>query len=280
MKKFLLTIIGILFLVFFFFFFGGKIFTEISIESTISSLRDSLNLNHKEIFSHEKLNDQSQLIQKYFSRVVGNRVEIPKFVKIKQKARFKTDVNSDWFPMEAEQYFTTEEPNFLWNSELETSKYFWMNVIDSYIRGKGNTLIKFNSSITIADSWGIELDKSGLFRYISEAVYFPTKLVPAENLIWNILDSNIAEIKFKDRDISVVAKIFFNSDYTIERIETFDKYRALDDGFQKSRYTVYFSQYKLVNNSFLVPTYMEVEWDLASGPFKYGKFNVLDIDYE
>ena len=248
--------------------------------NTIGSLKDSVDFAQKEIFSHQTLNDQPYLIQHFFSKVVGKNAEFPQFVTIKQKAEFKTDLNSDWFPMSADQYFTTEEPNFLWYSELETSKYFWINAIDSYIDGKGNMLIKFNSSITLADSWGIELDKSGLFRYISEAVYFPTKLLPSENLMWNVLDSNIAEIKFKHRDLSVVAKIFFNSDHTIEKIETFDKYRALDNGFQKSRYTVYFSKYAFLSDSFLVPTYMEVEWNLPSGPFKYGKFNIIDIVYE
>lgn len=280
MKKFLLTLIGILFLIFFFLFFGGKVFTEISINNTVSSLKDSIDFNQNSIFSHKELNDQPYLIKNFFSTVIASGAEIPQFATIKQEARFKTDVNSDWFSMRAEQYYTTKDPNFLWYSELETSKYFWINAIDSYINNKGNMLIKFNSSITIADSWGIELDKSGLLRFISEAVYFPTGLVPSENLIWNVLDSNIAEIKFKDGDISVVAKVFFNPDYTINKIETYDKYRALEDGFLKSLHTVYFSKYALFDDSFLVPTYMEVEWDLPTGSFKYGKFKITEILYE
>lgn len=280
MKKFLLFIIGILFLIFFFFFWGGKIFTEFSFKNTISSLRDSIDFNDRKIFNHEELKDHPELIQNYFSKVVEKNSEIPLFVSVKQKSEFKTEINSEWFPMESDQYFTTNEPNFVWFSEYETSSFFWINAIDSYISGKGNMLIKLNSSITIADSWGIELDKSGLFRYISEAVFFPTKLIPSENLIWNVLDSNIAEIKFNNGDLSVVAKLFFRSDKTIERIETYDKYRALDDGFRKSLYSVYFSDYKLISNSFLVPTYMETEWQLPSGTFKFGKFNIVDIKYE
>jgi len=163
---------------------------------------------------------------------------------------------------------------------MKTSKLFWVNAIDSYVSGKGNMLIKFNSSITVADSWGIELDKSGLFRYISEAVLFPTKLLPSEKLMWNILDSNIAEIKFIDNDISVVAKLYFDSSKRIKKIETFDKYRALESGYEKSLYTIYLSKYKMFDNSFLIPSYIEVEWDLKSGKFKYGKFIIDSILYE
>jgi hypothetical protein len=162
---------------------------------------------------------------------------------------------------------------------MKSSNFFWVNAIDSYINGKGNMLIKLNSSITVADSWGIELDKSGLFRYISEAVLFPTELLPSQNLLWNILDSNTAEIKFTDGELSVVAKLFFNSENLISKIETFDKYRALEEGYERSMYTIYLSEYKKLKG-FMIPTYIEAEWDLKSGKFMYGKFSIVNIEYE
>lgn len=280
MKKFLLTLIFILFLIFLFFFWGGALFTKMSIEATISELKDSINFTEKELFTYDKLIDQPELIRNYFHSTISDSVFAPKFVTLKQSAQFKTDLNSDWIPLKATQYFTTATQNFLWFSEMQTSKFFWVNAIESYIEGKGNVLIKLNSSITIADSWGLELDKSGLFRYISEAVLFPTQLFPSKKLSWSILDTNIAEIKFKDSETSVVAKIYFNYDSTIEKIETRDKYRAQNREFKESLYTIYFSDYKRFNESFLVPSYFEVEWELEEGKFKYGKFIVESITYE
>ena len=119
-----------------------------------------------------------------------------------------------------------------------------------------------------------------MFRYISEAVLFPTKLLPNNNLLWSILDSNTAEIKFKDKENAVVAKLYFGTDNKITKIETYDKYRALENGYEKSLYTVYLSQYKIFDNSFVIPTYIEVEWDLADGKFKYGKFTIENIRYK
>jgi hypothetical protein len=78
----------------------------------------------------------------------------------------------------------------------------------------------------------------------------------------------------------VVAKIYFNSDYTISKIETYDKYRALEEGYERSLYTVYFSNYKVMDNKFTIPSYIEVEWDLKEGKFEYGKFNIDEIYYE
>ncbi len=280
MKKFVIVILAILLFLFLFFFWGGTVFTKMSINSKITDLRNSVNFTEKKIFTYSDLDDYPNLTKKYFISVIADSTYIPKFITVEQTAQFKTDINSDWMPLKATQYFTTETPNFLWNSEMQSSKFFWVNAIDSYINGKGNMVIKLNSSITIADSWGIELDKSGLFRYISEAVLFPTKLLPSKNLLWNILDTNIAEIKFSDGDISVVAKLYFNSENRITKIETYDKYRALEEGYKKSLYTIYLMDYKTFENSFTVPTYIEVEWDLPSGKFKYGKFTIKQIKYE
>jgi hypothetical protein len=182
--------------------------------------------------------------------------------------------------LEAQEFFTTQSPNYLWDARLQTNKFFWVKTIDSYINGKGNMLIKVNSSITITDAWNIEMNKSGLFRYFSEALLFPTSLLPSQNLLWNILDSNKAEIKFKDKNNSIVAKVFFNREGMIEKIATEDKYRSTKKGYMKTHYTIYYSNYKLIKDKFIIPMHYEVEWSLPNGKFRYGKFDVKNIFYE
>lgn len=280
MKKFLLIIFFILLLIFLFFFWGGAQFTEMSINGKISELRDSINFNSKNIFTYSELNKHPELVQKYFRSVITDSSTIPKFITAEQKGKLKTDVNSEWKELNAVEYFTEEKPNFLWNSKMNTSKFFWVNAIDSYVSGKGNMLIKLNSSLTIADSWGLELDKSGLFRYLSEAVLFPTALMPSENLLWDIVDTNIAEVKFSDSDNSIVAKLYFGADWKLERMETYDKYRALEEGFERSLYTIYYSNYKTFDNRFYVPTEIEAEWELKDEKFKYADFTIINIKYE
>lgn len=280
MKKFLLIIFLILVLVFLFFFWGGTLFTEMSIDGKISELRDSINFNSTKLFTHSELEKQPELLQRYFNTVITDTSKIPKFVTVKQNGKLKTDINSEWKDLTAVEYFTTEQPNFLWNSKMSTSKFFWVNAIDSYISGRGNMLIKLNSSVTIADSWGLELDKSGLFRYLSEAVLFPTALFPSENLLWDVIDTNIAEVKFNHSEVSVVAKLYFDKDRKLAKMETYDKYRALEEGFERSLYTVYYSNYKIFDNNFFVPTQIEAEWELKDGRFKYAKYTITEIQYE
>ncbi len=279
MKKILFSVIAILFLLFLFLFLGGKFYTKYTVDSKITDLRNSINFNSKKIFIHSQIQNEPKLIQKFYKKVVDDSSPIPNFITLNQSGEIKTEENSNWLKIKSTEYFTSQKPNLLWDAEIGNSKFFWIEIVDSYLRRKGNTLIKINSSVTIGDSWGIEIDKSNLFKYLSEAVYFPTSLLPSKNLKWNILDSNIAEIKFTDDKTSVVAKLFFNNDGTISNIETLDKFRPMNDNYKESLFTIYFSNYKKYN-SFLIPTYCEVEWDLENGKFKFGKFKIDNIKYE
>ncbi len=280
MKKVIATVISILFILFLFLFWGGAELTKYSVNRTIEELKDSIDFSKKEKFSYGEITALPNPIRKYFKTVIKNEMLKPKFVTIQQSAQFKTDVKSEWKPLKAMQYFTTEKINFLWDAKFTGSELFWVHAIDSYINGKGNMLIKLNSSITITDSWGVEMDKSGLIRYLSEAVLFPTALLPSKNLQWNLLDSTTAEIKLHDKNYSVVAKVYFSQDGTINKLETMDKYRTTETGYMKTLYTIYYGNYKLVNNSFYIPTYVEVEWTLPTKKFKYGKFTITSIQYE
>jgi len=280
MKKIAFIIILIVGIAFSFFFWGGNKLTEYTIKNRIKELRDSTNFNNANFFSFSELDTLPSLLSNYFNTVLIDSSVKPNFITLGQTAYIKTDEDSDWKVMNASECFTATKPNFIWNSSLRNNEFFWVQSVDSYINGDGNMLIKLNSSITISDAWNIEMNKSGLFRYLSEAVFFPTSLLPNKDLQWNILDTNTAEIKFSDKGNSVVAKVFFSENGTIKKMETYDKFRSTFSGFAKTLYTIYYSKYKWLTKNYYTPTHFEVEWDLPEGKFKYGKFDITNINYE
>jgi hypothetical protein len=280
MKKVVLTALIIVSLLVLYIFWGGGELTKLTVNNKIEKLREIADFKKKEIFTYSQLNNLPPLLKKYFHNVILDSTTFPHFLTVAQNGKIKTSDTTQWFPLEAQEFFTTQSPNYLWDARLQTNKFFWVKTIDSYINGKGNMLIKVNSSITITDAWNIEMNKSGLFRYFSEALLFPTSLLPSQNLLWNILDSNKAEIKFKDKNNSIVAKVFFNREGMIEKIATEDKYRSTKKGYMKTPYTIYYSNYKLIKDKFIIPMHYEVEWSLPNGKFRYGKFDVKNIFYE
>lgn len=59
--------------------------------------------------------------------------------------------------------------------------------------GKGNTLFRILSCFTVIDNDGLDLDQSNLVRYLSEACYYPTALLPSHRVRWSPVDSHHAK---------------------------------------------------------------------------------------
>ena len=53
-------------------------------------------------------------------------------------------------------------------------------------------LWKLFNAITLVNFGGREIDQSALVRYLTEAVYFPTALLPSRTLRWEALDADSA----------------------------------------------------------------------------------------
>ena len=93
--------------------------------------------------------------------------------RLKQEGVFRRGPGQDWVPIEAEQYFTTDRPSFLWHAMLRPGRFFWIEGRDRYDRGKGSMRIRLLSTITVADATGPEIDVSSLVRYLGEMPWFP-----------------------------------------------------------------------------------------------------------
>ncbi|PID59419.1 MAG: hypothetical protein CR986_05980 [Ignavibacteriae bacterium] len=280
MKKFILSAVTILFLLLGGFFLGGFLLTNHSTNKKINEIKNTTDFTKKESFSYSIIENQPSIIQNYIKAVLKDSLSIPNFATINFMGKLKTDLNSEWQPVEVSAYFNLQKPNYLWFSEMAKSKLFSIKTIESYCNNKANVLIKLASSITIGDSWGKEIDKSSLFRYLSMSVYYPFNLIQSENLIWSVLDSNIVEIKFQEGESSIVAKLYFDENNLISKIETKDKYKAVFNDYEESLYTIYYSEYKTLDNGYKVPNKFELEWNLSSGKFKYGIFELKNIKYE
>ncbi len=62
----------------------------------------------------------------------------------------------------------------------------------------------FNVSTMISDS-GEAIDQWGLYRYLSEALYFPTALLPSDHVRWEPVDANSARCVLTHGKLSVSA---------------------------------------------------------------------------
>lgn len=221
-------------------------------------------------FSYEQLTGLPDPVQRYFKLVLKEGSPYVSYVRLKHNGQFKTAPNKEWIDIEGEQYFTSAVPGFVWIGKTSTFK-----ARDQYIAGKGELSVYLFSFIRIAQEKGDKVTQGELLRWLGESVWFPTNLLPRENLKWTPIDSNSAKLTFDYNDLSVWYKVYFNNKGEITLMET-KRYKGADD---LETWVGKLSDYKRYNGT-LIPSKIEGVWMLDSGEYSYARFNVQKIEYD
>jgi hypothetical protein len=218
-------------------------------------------------------------VQRYLTRAIGNEKRMIHFASIKQVGEFRTSPDGDWSASRADGHYLATKPGFIWKARfggsLIPSKIAWLELLD----GKGFGSVKFLGLFTLLNPSGHEADTSLLTRYLMEAVWFPTALIPTNLLTWREIDSHRAEAVLHYGSIHISAIFVFNDDYDIVEIITEDKYRDFRSSFEKARFTLKCSSHANTQG-IRIPMSVEFVWNLPAGDFSYGKYTITKIQYE
>ena len=126
---------------------------------------------------------------------------------------------------------------------------------------------------------GREMDQSSLLRWLSEAVMFPTALLPGEHLAWKPIDSKSAKAAVRNGELTASAIFYFDKRGTIRKVVTADKYRDFKGKPEKAVWIGYFHNYQR-KSGILVPTQVGATWKLPRGNINYARFKLVEIDYD
>jgi hypothetical protein len=209
-----------------------------------------------------------------YSGVIGK--ERVATVRLKQKGFFRQQEDGDWMPFEAEEYYTTESPAFVWYATIKTPPFLRITGRDRYYEGKGNILIKLLSLITVADARGDELDQGTLVRYLNEIMWFPTAAL-SHYIQWEAIDSGSAKATMSYQGVTASAVFYFDEGGRLTNMVA-ERYRTVAGGFVLNTWSTPISGYGEFNGV-RIPTQGEGVWNLSSRDFSYVKIEVVGIEY-
>lgn len=224
----------------------------------------------KKTFSYKQLEGLPEPVQRYFRYALDDGQSYISYVRLKHNGTFKSAEDKKWTSIKGAQYFTAEYPGFLWKGK--TSLF---TARDMYIGGKGKLVVSLFSLFKVVDEQGNHIDQAELLRWLGESVWFPTNLLPRENLQWTAIDSSKAKVTFNYNGISVYYIVHFNEQGQITKLET-ERY------MEKNRIEKWIgivADYKQIDG-IKVPTYLEGKWELEEGTYSYAKFYIQQMEYD
>lgn len=230
--------------------------------------RESDKINNQ-VFHPAQLAGLPVPVQHYFRHVLKDGQPYINYVRLKHHGRFKTSVRGKWETITGEEYFTVNKPGFIWKGKLNR-----LTAIDSFIAGEGRLKIYLFSIFRIANGSGSKFSQGEVLRWLGESVWFPTALLPNDQLNWEPINDYQAKLIFTYKKLVVFYIVTFNDTYEIIQLET-KRYMGSNE---LETWIGKLSNYKLLNN-IMIPTTIQAIWNLKQNDFPYAVFYVDQIEY-
>jgi hypothetical protein len=133
----------------------------------------------------------------YLTKALGRRDRSVLAVRFRHGGRFRTSLDGAWQPIHGEQYEAAVPPGFVWWGRLRPTPGLWVDARDRSLNGRGSMLVSLESTATLADRSGPEMDQGSLLRLLSDLVLFPTALLDDRYVTWSALDERRARARLQ-----------------------------------------------------------------------------------
>ena len=217
-------------------------------------------------------------VQRYFETVLDDGQSHVRSVRLRQHGELRLGgPDASWRSLEATQHVTTSPPGFVWDATIDVLPMLPARVIDRYSHGDGTLDARLCSAISVADAGpSPDMNAGELVRYLAEAVWYPTALLPANGVEWDGIDERSAMATLDHEGASASVVFHFDENDEISSVTT-ERYRQEDDSY--APWTGYFREYER-RNGMRVPTAASVEWNLPDGDLQYWRATIDEIDVE
>jgi hypothetical protein len=231
-----------------------------------------------------KIYDQKELeglpapVQRFFRTVIKDGQAIVSAVKLSQQGLFNmSETENKWSPFTATQFVTTQRLGFDWDARIQMTPGVNAFVHDTYLLGEGSLYASLLGLFTVAKMQGAPENNQGeLLRFLAEATWYPTALLPSQGVRWDAIDDTSARATLTDGATTVSLVFQFNAEGAIATCRAEARYR---DKVTAMPWCGRFWEYS-VRNGMLIPLEGEVGWEYPEGIRLYFKGRIKEINFE
>jgi hypothetical protein len=153
-------------------------------------------------------------------------------------------------------------------------------VHDAYVAGEGTLHAALCGLITLADLRATpEIAEGELMRFLAEAAWYPTALLPSQGVHWKAMDDTAARASLVDGATTVSLVFRFDAAGLIHTAYAATRYRTVNGELVATPWHGRFWAHA-VRGGMRIPLHGEVAWLLPEGPSPYWRGCITDIVYE
>ncbi|MBM3317948.1 MAG: hypothetical protein FJY75_08840 [Candidatus Eisenbacteria bacterium] len=217
-------------------------------------------------------------VARYMRAALGARPRAIATARVRWRGDFLARPGPDgWRPFQANQVFQTRPAGFVWDARVRMAPGLDVFVRDAFADGAGSMRGAILGLIPVVDVSGTpEIAAGALQRYLAEAVWFPTALLPRHGVRWTALDDSSARATLTVGSISVSCDFRFGADGLVESVYSPSRFRDVNGSAVPTPWEGRLARH-VERAGVRVPAAGEVAWILPEGRMPYWRGELVDL---
>jgi uncharacterized protein DUF6544 len=244
------------------------------IEGEIDALLADARPEPSKVVTEADLRRLPEPVQRWlrYSQVPGTRR--PATVRLRQEGDFQL-AGRGWLPFQAEQYFTTDPPGFLWKASFRMAPLVAIVGRDQYRAGEASMQMRVLSLVPVANKTGGGLNQGDLLRYLGELQWFPAGAL-ADYVTWEPMGTDSALATMTYGGITASMTFHFAGDGRLVEVRA----NRYNDARDRNEPWVNRNDSDGEFGGLRVPAAGEARWEYDSGPYPYIRWRITDLEQD
>ena len=183
------------------------------------------------IVDFHELEGLSEPVQRYFRKVLNEGPPMLAGAHVSHRGTFNMGEQApQWRAFSSDQHVLTRRPGFIWDARIAMMPGLTVRVHDAYVAGEGRLHAALVGLVSVADIRGTGAIADGeLMRFLAEAVWYPTALLPSQGITWEAVDDHCARATLVDGATGVTVLFSFDEEGLIRTIHADARGRTVGD---------------------------------------------------
>ncbi|NWG76285.1 MAG: hypothetical protein HXY24_17060 [Rubrivivax sp.] len=203
-------------------------------------------------------------------------------VTVEHRGTFNASERGErWAPFTSTQRVVTRRPGFVWDARVAMVPGVPVYVHDAYVAGTGILHPSLGGVYALANLRGTrDVALGELMRFLAEAAWYPTALLPSQGVRWQAIDERSARATLADGDLALTLTFTFRADDgLIESVRADARGRTVGGRVEQAPWEGRWSDYA-ERDGMVVPLAGEVAWLLPEGRQPYWRGTITALRYE